>query len=135
MLDCLIIGGGPAGLTAAIYLSRYRRCVALVDSGESRASLIPTSQNYPGFAGIGGPELLERLRAQATRYEASLQTDRISNLSCLTGGGFLGKSDTEEFRARFVILATGLVDEQPRIEGMADGVRSGIIRFCPICDG
>jgi thioredoxin reductase (NADPH) len=135
MLDCLIIGGGPAGLTAAIYLGRYRRCAVLVDSGDSRASLIPTSHNYPGFAGIGGPALLERLRAQATLYEASLETARISTLSRLTCRGFVGKSDTKEFRARFVVLATGLVDEQPRIEGLADGVRTGIIRFCPICDG
>jgi thioredoxin reductase (NADPH) len=49
MLDCLIIGGGPAGLTAAIYLARYRRAVVLVDDGRSRAALMPASHNYPGF--------------------------------------------------------------------------------------
>ena len=60
MLDCLIIGGGPAGLTAAIYLARYRRRVTVVDAGKSRAALIPESHNYPGFQGIAGPALLER---------------------------------------------------------------------------
>src|SRR6185312_9392278 len=64
MLDCLIIGGGPAGLTAAIYLARYRRQGLVVDAGESRAALIPESHNYPGFQGIAGPALLERLRAR-----------------------------------------------------------------------
>jgi thioredoxin reductase (NADPH) len=49
MRDCLIIGGGPAGLTAAIYLARYRRAAVLVDDGPSRAALIPASHNYPGF--------------------------------------------------------------------------------------
>jgi thioredoxin reductase (NADPH) len=135
MLDCLIIGGGPAGLTAAIYLGRYRRSAALVDSGESRASLIPNSHNYPGFAGVGGPALLERLRVQAVSYDAFLGAGRISSLSRLPCGNFLGKSETKDFQARFVVLATGLVDKQPRIEGLADGVRTGLIRFCPICDG
>jgi thioredoxin reductase (NADPH) len=61
--DCLIIGGGPAGLTAAIYLARYRRRIALFDSGESRAAWIPESHNYPGFAkGISGKALQAILR-------------------------------------------------------------------------
>jgi thioredoxin reductase (NADPH) len=55
MLDCLIIGGGPAGLTAAIYLARYRRETVMIDEGASRARLIPASHNYPGFKGIGCP--------------------------------------------------------------------------------
>ena len=58
MLDCLIIGGGPAGLTAATYLARYRRIARVIDSGESRARQIPLSHNYPGFKGIAGPDLL-----------------------------------------------------------------------------
>src|SRR4051794_13203457 len=58
--DSLIIGGGPAGLTAGIYLARFLRDVLIVDAGNSRAALIPESHNYPGFKGIGGPELLKR---------------------------------------------------------------------------
>ncbi len=54
-IDCLIIGGGPAGLTAAIYLTRFRRKIVLVDEGNSRARWIPHSHNHPGFPdGIGG---------------------------------------------------------------------------------
>jgi thioredoxin reductase (NADPH) len=54
--DCLIIGGGPARLTAAVYLARYRRRIMLFDDGDSRASLIPKSHNYPGFPeGVSGP--------------------------------------------------------------------------------
>jgi thioredoxin reductase (NADPH) len=54
-LDVLIVGGGPAGLTCAIYLARFRRHVVVADSGQSRAALIPETHNYPGFAdGIAG---------------------------------------------------------------------------------
>jgi thioredoxin reductase (NADPH) len=60
--DCLIIGGGPAGLTAATYLARFRRSTVIIDSGCSRAALIPTSHNCPGFPhGISGKELLSLL--------------------------------------------------------------------------
>src|SRR5215212_4642376 len=79
-LDCLIVGGGPAGLTAAIYLARFRRDVLVVDAGKSRAALIPQSHNYPGFRGIAGPELLERLREQASTYAVMLETGRVTDL-------------------------------------------------------
>lgn len=75
-LDCLIIGGGPAGLTAAVYLARYRRKVMIVDSGESRAALIPESHNYPGFAhGISGRKLLGLLKQQAETASSSVNRE------------------------------------------------------------
>jgi thioredoxin reductase (NADPH) len=56
MLDCLIIGAGPAGLTAAIYLARFRRRFLVIDNGASRASLIPVTYNHSGFPdGVSGP--------------------------------------------------------------------------------
>ena len=66
--DCIIIGAGPAGLTAAIYLARYHLSIRLFDSGESRASWIPTSHNHAGFPdGINGEELLGLMRAALSR--------------------------------------------------------------------
>jgi len=105
-LDCLIIGGGPAGLLAAIYLGRYRRHVHVIDAGDSRAAKIPKSHNYPGFFGIAGPELLRRLRAQASEYGAVLQSGRISSLR-KNSEPFVAIGTDLEVQARFVLLATG----------------------------
>src|SRR3954452_9785852 len=80
-LDCLVIGGGPAGLTSAIYLARYRRNVMVIDSRESRAALIPETHNYPGFAdGVSGKKLLELLTAQAGNYGVRIVHDRVEKL-------------------------------------------------------
>jgi thioredoxin reductase (NADPH) len=135
MLDCLIVGGGPAGLTAAIYLARYRRATAVVDDGASRAALIPESHNYPGFKGIDGPGLLHRLREQASLYGAALQRGRVTALARKGDGMFIAKIGDTEIETRSVLLATGLVDEAPEVEGLRDGVYRGAIRYCPICDG
>src|SRR3954452_2477177 len=79
--DCLVIGGGPAGLTAAIYLARYRRNVRVIDSRESRAALIPESHNYPGFAsGVSGKSLLALLTSQAETYGVRIVHDRVESL-------------------------------------------------------
>jgi thioredoxin reductase (NADPH) len=135
MLDCLIVGGGPAGLTAAIYLARYRRSALLVDDGASRAAMIPASHNYPGFKGIAGPDLLARLREQALLYGAALESGRIATLRQGAPGGFLAQGRGGELAARTVLLASGLVDERPQIEGLDAAVWSGAVRYCPICDG
>jgi thioredoxin reductase (NADPH) len=133
--DCLIVGAGPAGLTAAIYLGRFRRDIALWDAGGSRASYIPRTRNYPGFPdGISGDELLERLRAQAARYGARVNAGRIESLR-VDSGVFVATSAGGEVRARTVLLATGLVDEEPEMDNLREAIEAGAIRLCPICDG
>jgi thioredoxin reductase (NADPH) len=133
MLDCLIVGGGPAGLTAAIYLARFRRATRLIDSSASRAALIPESHNYPGFKGIGGPELLRRLREQALLYGAVVEDGEVTALA-RDGDAFVAHCGNMQVRARRVLIATGLVDEAPPIEGFGESVYTGAVRFCPICD-
>ena len=89
LMECLIIGGGPAGLTAAIYLARFNRKVTLIDNGESRARLIPKTHNYPGFEdGVSGSKLLTYLRIQAETYRVARiagQVDRLEH----TGDSFI----------------------------------------------
>jgi thioredoxin reductase (NADPH) len=135
MLDCLIVGGGPAGLTAAIYLARYRRRALVIDDGKSRAAMIPESHNYPGFKGIAGPDLLVRLRDQALLYGGALERGNVTTLDRRPDGGFVATCGSAEIPARSVLLATGLVDARPQIDGLGDGIYSGVVRFCPICDG
>ena len=133
--DCLIVGGGPAGLTAATYLARFRRRVVVVDDGASRASLIPVSHNYPGYLGISGEDLLARLRAQAEEYGASQITERIAELTRTEENDFITKAGRHDIRARTVILATGVLDESPDMPGLRAAVKRGSLRYCPICDG
>jgi thioredoxin reductase (NADPH) len=136
MLDCLIIGGGPAGLTAAIYLARFRRKVRVVDAGASRASLIPLSHNYPGFPdGVTGRDLLVRLREQARRYGALLTAGHVDELDRTGSGAFRARSGTEDIEAQMVLLATGVLDIEPALPQVKDAIRSGLVRHCPICDG
>ena len=139
-LDALIIGGGPAGLAAAIYLARFRRRFLLVDAGASRASLIPTSHNLPGYPeGIAGDDLLAAERAQAERYGAELLRGRVCGVE-RGEGGFSARLEVSgekdrEVSARFVLLATGIRDRRPGLPDEEDATRRGILRYCPVCDG
>jgi thioredoxin reductase (NADPH) len=133
-LDCLIIGGGPAGLTAATYLARFRRNVLLADEGQSRARLIPETHNYPGFVGISGTDLLAQLREQAERNGALLRQAKVEELR-KTGDVFAARIGKGEIRAKRLLLATGIIDQSPDLPGLKDAIYRGALRFCPICDG
>lgn len=138
MDDCIIVGAGPAGLTAAIYLARYHLDIRLFDDGESRAASIPTSHNHAGFPdGINGKELLARMLEQAEKYGARREEQRVIHLE-KTDGGFIVGTDEATYRARTVLLATGVVNRRPA--GLGDDLHDealarGLLRYCPVCDG
>lgn len=135
-VDCLIVGAGPAGLTAAIYLLRFRRSIGIVDGGNSRASYIPVSHNYSGFPyGVSGDELLDRLRTQAEKYGATINRATVDTLRRTDDGAFIGSVGTHQFRAKTVLLATGVVDRMPDMPGLEEAIQKGIVRLCAICDG
>src|SRR3954465_4475982 len=86
-LDCLVVGAGPAGLPAAIYLARFRRSFQVIESGASRADWIPRSHNHPGFpGGVRGRTLLGRMRRQAEGYGAAIRRGVVETISPTRGG-------------------------------------------------
>jgi thioredoxin reductase (NADPH) len=130
------VGGGPAGLTAAIFLARFRRRFALIDGGESRASWIPRSHNHPAFPqGINGYELLDRMREQLAQFGATPHRAMATSLSRDPDGRLRVGIEGGDVVAPFVILATGVRDRLPPVEDAVNHVREGAIRQCPICDG
>lgn len=136
-LDCLVIGGGPAGLTAAIYLARFHLSVLVVDDGQSRASWIPISHNHAGFPdGVAGSELLARMKAQAERYGAHHLTANVTSLE-KSGHLFIAEAGSTKLEARTVLLATGVANRRPPMpRHMHDeALMRGLLRYCPICDG
>lgn len=135
IFDCVIVGAGPAGLTAGIYLARFRRKIIIIDKGESRALLIPTSHNYPGFPdGISGRDLLERLQMQFKHYSDQLISGQVVNIT-KAKNIFTIQTDRQYILSKTVILATGVVDVEPNLPNLTESIKNGLIRHCPICDG
>lgn len=136
-LDCLIVGGGPAGLTAAIYLGRYHLKVRAIDAGDSRAEWIPLSHNHAGYPeGISGRDLVARMRAQAERYGVHPEHGTVDHLAH-ADGMFTAETSLGPVAARTVFLATGTVNRTPPMHpGEHDlALDRGLIRYCPVCDG
>lgn len=132
--EAIVVGAGPAGLTAAVYLARFRRRVLVLDGGPSRAAWIPESHNTPGFpAGIAGTALLQRLRDQAEEYGAVISPARADSLA-RTPDGFRLDVGGGHVEAPTVLLATGLIDRLPAIPGVETALAESLARVCPICD-
>lgn len=132
--DVIVVGAGPAGLTAAIYLGRYRRRCLVLEDDQSRARWIPTSHNIPGFtAGVGGREFLGMLKEQALKYGAQLRRAHVSRL-LLEDDVFALHTEAQTLYSRYVLLATGVRDHLPNLPGAAEAVQRSLLRVCPICD-
>ena len=137
MDDCIIIGAGPAGLTAAIYLARFHLSIRLFDSGSSRAAMIPCTHNHAGYPeGIAGKDLLGLMLAQAEKYGARREEKKVTAIEP-DGEAFTVVTDHGRYRARTVLLATGVVNHRPNIlpEVHDPALERGLFRYCPICDG
>ncbi|MFL0412547.1 NAD(P)/FAD-dependent oxidoreductase [uncultured Sphingomonas sp.] len=137
MHDCVIIGGGPAGLTAAIYLARFHLDIALFDNGSSRAALIPCTHNHAGFpGGISGKELLARMSEQAASFGVRTHRTDVTAIEP-DGENFIIRTSDMQVDARTVLLATGVVNNRPKMDDALHhrALADGLLRYCPICDG
>ncbi|HVR89902.1 MAG TPA: NAD(P)/FAD-dependent oxidoreductase [Novosphingobium sp.] len=135
-IDTAIIGGGPAGLTAAIYLARYRRRVVVFDRGGSRAALIPRSHNHAGYPdGIPGTELLARMAQQAAQFGAEIRIGDVTGIAA-AGEDWQLAGEGIDCIARTVLFATGVDNRYPDIPKPDHdaALAAGQLRYCPICD-
>lgn len=134
--DCIVLGGGPGGMTAAIYLARMNRTTLLVDGARSRARLIPRSYNHPGFpGGVKGRDLLARMREQIAEFDVPVAEGEAAGLERTADGFFKMEIGGRPVLGQNLIFATGLEDNMPPFEHAHDLVREGYLRICPICDG
>lgn len=133
-LDVAIVGGGAAGLGAALVLGRARRRVAVFDDGKPRNAGVPHAYGFLGHDGISGEELLRRGRAEVAAYGVRVLDERVSGIVPHAADRFSVETAGGTFAARAVVLATGLRDELPEIEGLREiwGVDAA---ECPYCHG
>lgn len=135
ILDAVVVGAGPAGLTAAIYLARFRRSFVVLHDGRSRARWIPRTHNHPGFpGGVKGTTLLARIRRQAEGFGARILEAKVERIERRRDGAFVVSGEGFQHVARTVLLATGVHDNHPPLRGVATAIRRAVVRICPICD-
>lgn len=131
--EVIIVGGGLAGLSAAIYLGRAQRDTLIIDSGRSLALWEPEVQNYLGFPeGISGEELLQRGLRQAMAYQAEIVKDQVVEIR-RAGDLFRVLGERGSYAARRLLLATGLYHLPPDLPGISECIGHSIF-FCKDCD-
>ena len=132
--EVIIIGGGMAGLSAAIYLGRAQRDTLVIDSGKSMARWEPVVGNYLGFSdGVSGDELLRQGRMQAEAHDVHFAEDRVKEVG-IDGDEFIVRGERHTYHAKRVLLATGIFHLPPEISGVAECLGHSMF-FCKDCDG
>src|SRR5437868_430872 len=119
LFDALIIGGGPAGLSAAVYLGRFQRSVLVLDAGKGRSSFWQINENYLGFPnGVTTRELRELGRAQAERFGADFKEGEVERIEVCDDQTFTAHTTVGDFTGRTLLFATGVQDIWPDIPGI-----------------
>jgi thioredoxin reductase (NADPH) len=132
--EVIVIGGGIAGLSAAIYLGRAQRDTLVIDSGHSMAKWEPSVENYLGFPkGVDGEDLLKYGRKQAERHEVEFAEDEVVDLSA-RDSIFVLRGKKKTYRCDRLLLATGIFHIPPEIPGVKECLGHSMF-FCKDCDG
>jgi thioredoxin reductase len=132
--DVVVVGGGAAGLNAALVLGRSRRSVLVVDAGEPRNARAGHLHNYLGREGIAPTGLLAIGREEVGRYGVEVRPGRVSSAARSGGRFVLGLEDGGRLLARRLVLATGVVDVLPDIPGLEERFGRDVLH-CPYCHG
>lgn len=135
MLDIIVIGGGPAGLTAALYGRRQNKSVLVLEKNSFGGQTVfsPKIENYPGFIEMSGMEFSDRLVDQVLKQGADLRMETASEIIDL-GASKKVITDCDEYETRTVIIATGAKHRLLGLDGEEELIGNGI-SFCAVCDG
>ncbi|MDH4358992.1 MAG: NAD(P)/FAD-dependent oxidoreductase [Candidatus Berkelbacteria bacterium] len=134
--DCIIIGGGVAALSGALYLGRYqRKALLLADTIGGQTAIAGTIENYPGFESINGADLISKIKSQvlklkSTQIEEGVKIESLSEAS----GSFEIKGNDKTYRAKSVLIATGKRHRKLGLDGEGELTGKGV-SYCATCDG
>ena len=136
MHDIIIVGGGPAGLTAAVYALRAGKSVLVVEKAGfgGQIAFSPKVENIPGFGVIGGAEFADKLAEQAINLGAEMEMECVTGVEKTAGGFTVTTEEGSAFESKAVILANGVKHRMLGLEGEEDLVGHGL-SFCAVCDG
>ncbi|MBR6783271.1 MAG: FAD-dependent oxidoreductase [Clostridia bacterium] len=136
MYDIIIIGAGPAGLTAAIYALRANKSVLILEKSSfgGQMTFSPKIENYPGFISVSGTELADSLVEQALAQGAEVELEEVESITLNPDGTKTVKTDSGEHCSKAVIIATGAKHRLLGVKGETDLIGNGI-SFCAVCDG
>ncbi|MEK9164135.1 MAG: FAD-dependent oxidoreductase, partial [Chloroflexota bacterium] len=134
--NLIIIGSGPAGLTAALYAARANLNPLLISGNEFGGQIAITNEveNYPGFDSILGPDLTEKMRAQAEKFGTRFELNEVTEVDFSKGSPFYLKTYSEEYQAKSVIVASGASARRLGIPGEESFIGRGV-SYCATCDG
>ena len=131
MFDVIIIGSGPAGISAAIYLKRVKKNIIIISNGKSALEKAEKIENYYGIESVSGKELYEVGLEQAKRLQIPIEIDEVTNI--LFENNFVVTTPNREYKAKNVIIATGTNRIAPKIKGIKEFEGKGV-SYCAICD-
>lgn len=130
--DIIIVGGGPAGLSAAIYTARDNKKTLILDKGSSDLEKGSVIENYFGIEDISGKDLILRGRKQAQSFGAEIKEEEVVQIAKTKN--FIVKTVNNEYLAPYVLLATGIKHEKPNVKNLEKFVGRGV-SYCVPCDG
>lgn len=131
MYDVIIIGSGPAGISAGIYLKRAKKNVLIISKGNSALEKAEKIDNYYGVLSVSGKELYELGIKQAKALDIHIEDDEVTNISF--ENNFIVTTVNRQFESKYVIIATGTNRKTPNIKGIKEFEGKGV-SYCAICD-
>lgn len=133
--DAIVIGGGVAGLSAATWLARYRRRVLVLDGEQPRNRWVEQAHGYLGMEPVAPSTLRQRALDQLARYaDATVVCEPVTSVAVKGGDGFIASTGGRTLSARRLVLATGVADVFPDVEGFFTHYGESVFH-CPTCDG